>query len=221
MKIETLLTLGGLMVAVAGVGVPVLLFTAEWRRRRIADAIESRRRAIEQVLGAADRATRAYVQFPFSLLWMRPELEFSLALSRLLLDLSSKEDNVGRWVARQIQRMRDARSRKTGVAISLDIGFRLAAWHRGDIPINWFTAELEADPFEAGKPMPTSTRLSRYFEELVAWMKIEGGLLLSFVLTRRAARTIEESISGSTDDRGARRSVLTRTAARRAGRRSK
>jgi len=184
LDLRTSISLASVVVAVVGVSVPVGLFVMESRRRRRSDLVEQRRTAIIHVLDAVDRIARGQALFPLSQIWMRPEAELSLTLSRLLLELPKAERDVAMWVARQTQLIQLESRQSARLALAVEVSFKLAAWHQGDLQLKWFSDQLASDPFNETLRIPLHIKIKKFLAELWAWTRIQA-LFLGAVLTLR------------------------------------
>lgn len=149
-------TLGvGVLAAAVAIGV----HRAGERSRR-ADALhEQQRQTVVRMLDTIDNSIRAG-QIPRIFRPTRsPELELTMALPRLLLDLPKADLPVATWAAGQIQQARSAVRRKNFVEQVVAVEAALISWHRGDLPLQWFEERLESRPFDTTFRLPRRTRV--------------------------------------------------------------
>lgn len=186
--ISVALPIISVVIAAAGIGIPVAIFAAESRKRRTADIEERKRRAIERAIDAVDRAIRAQMLYPVSRIWTSPELEISMVLSRLLLELPVSETDVATWVGRQAQLVQLEPNRKKATTTLVQISFKLASWNRGEVTTSWFTSALARDNFENDLIIPKRVRLRKAIDDTLAWAKVETLPLVLVLIARRVLK---------------------------------
>ncbi|WP_412161733.1 hypothetical protein [Curtobacterium flaccumfaciens] len=172
-------TLGvGVLAAAVAIGV----HRAGERSRR-ADALhEQQRQTVVRMLDTIDNSIRAG-QIPRIFRPTRsPELELTMALPRLLLDLPKADLPVATWAAGQIQQARRAVHRKNFVEQVVAVEAALISWHRGDLPLQWFEERLESRPFDTKFRLPRRTRVllwGRDVAEGTLWIVAWGAIVSS------------------------------------------
>jgi len=182
----------GVIVTGLGLIATIVFFGIESARARRA-AIEANRRAlVGRVIDSVERAARAHARFPFGHVLNSAEFEFAIVLPRLLVELNPDEQPIALWVGRQVQLMQARPRAKDATRIAYEVALRLADWHAGRTAISWFSAQLEASPFEPRYRRPLVAHLSRQFWlswEIAKVTAIAGGTLLGF---RYMVRKAEE-----------------------------
>jgi hypothetical protein len=145
----------------ATLSVTVVLALAEFRRRRREAAEVRRGQIVGRVLDTLERATRAAAKAPIAGWWAPNELEYALLLPRLLAELPDEDNAVATWVARRIQHLQSATSRRRQVEIGADVAAKIVEWGRHEINAAWFTEQLQVDPWLRGTRPPRAARWMR------------------------------------------------------------
>lgn len=145
----------------ATLSVTVGLALVEFRRRRREAAEVRRAQIVGRVLDTLERATRAASRAPIAGWWAPNELEYALLLPRVLAELPEEDNAVATWVARRIQHLQSAKSRRRQVEIGADVAAKVVQWGRRDVDAAWFTEQLQADPWVRGLRPPRAARWMR------------------------------------------------------------
>ena len=173
----------------ATLSVTIMLALLELRRRR-RDAAEVRRtQIVGRVLDTLERGTRAAARAPIAGWWSPNELEYALLLPRLLAELPPGDESVATWVARRVQHLQAATSRKSQIQIGADVATRILEWGRREIDVAWFTEQLKVDPWVRGVRPPRRARWARALKDgmqLVptALVALVGAFTLRELVTR-------------------------------------
>lgn len=163
-------TLGvGVLAAVVAIGV----HRAGERARREDARYEQQRQMIVRMLDTIDDSIRAGLVPRIFRPSRSPELELTMALPRLLLDLPSADLAVAEWAASEVQRARGKVRRMDFVQRVVAVESALISWHRGDLPLSWFKERLNDRPYQK------DFRLSRP-RRLLLWARdvFEGGVTI-------------------------------------------
>jgi hypothetical protein len=149
-------TLGvGVLAASVAIGV----HRAGARSRRAEAAHEQQRQTVVRMLDTIDDSIRAGLVPRVFRPSRSPELELTMALPRLLLDLPKADLPVATWAAGQLQLARKAVRRKNFVQQVVDVEAALISWHRGDVPLQWFEQRLESQPYDPTFRLSLRSRL--------------------------------------------------------------
>lgn len=179
----------------ATLSVTVVLALLEFRRRR-REAVQSRREQIVgRVLDTLERATRAASRAPIVGWWAPNELEYALLLPRLLAELPEQDNAVATWVARRIQHLQAATSRRKQVEIGADVAAKVVQWGRYDIDTAWFAEQLRGDPWVRGQRPPLAARWLRSLRD--GLQLIPAALLLAFGAVAFQATATGERVRSS------------------------
>jgi hypothetical protein len=152
--------------------VTVLLFTAEWIRRRVVAYRENRRQIITRTLDTMDRAIRGFIRTSLFPVGSRVELEYMVLVPRLLVDLPKKERFVAAWVAREVQSMLAQSSDDKAFKISVDISAKLVEWYHHDRKRDWFKADLSKRPYDPMFVQPPRVKRIRMWHAGIQWLKL-------------------------------------------------
>ena len=177
-------TLGvGVLAAVVAIGV----HRAGGRSRRAEAIHEQQRQTVVRMLDTIDDSIRAGLVPRVFRPSRSPELELTLALPRLLLDLPKADLPVATWAAGQLQLARNAVRRKNFVKQVVDVEAALISWHRGDLPWRWFEERLESRPYDATFRLPLRRRLLLWGRDvaegaltIVAWGVVVSSVRWAF-----------------------------------------
>ncbi len=158
--------------------VTLVLALLEFRRRRRETGEARRAQIVGRVLDALENATRAAARAPIVGWWAPNELEYALLLPRLTAELPFADQAVGVWVARRLQHLRDATSRKAQVEIGADIAVHVVRWGHHEIDTSWFAEQLAADPWS---PDFRPSTQSRWIRQLRDGMQLVPGTVVAMV----------------------------------------
>lgn len=149
-------TLGvGILAAV----VAVLVHQAGERSRRREALAEQQRQAVVRMLDTIDEAIRAGLIPRIFRPSRSPELELTMALPRLLMDLPRQDLPVATWAAGQIQQARSRLRRREFVERVVAVEAALISWHRGDLAVSWFEEQLSQTPYDPQFRLRRRTRI--------------------------------------------------------------
>lgn len=179
----------------ATLSVTVVLALLEFRRRR-REAVQFRREQIVgRVLDTLESATRAASRAPIVGLWTPNELEYALLLPRLLAELPAQDNAVATWVARRIQHLQAATSRREQIEIGADVAAKVVQWGRCDIDTVWFSEQLQVDPWVRGERPPLAARWLRSLRD--GLQLVPAALLLALGAVALQATSAEERLRAS------------------------
>lgn len=86
-------------------------------------------------------------------------------LPRLLAELPPGDQSVATWVARRVQHLHAATSRKSQIEIGADVATRVLEWGRREIDATWFSEQLMVDPWVRGLRAPRRARWARLLRD--------------------------------------------------------
>jgi hypothetical protein len=163
-------TLGvGVLAAVVAIGV----YRAGERARRDEARHEQQRLMVARMLDTIDDSIRVGLVPRIFRPSRSPELELTMALPRLLMDLPKDDLAVAEWAAGEVQRARGKVRRKDFVQQVLTVEFALISWHRGDLPLSWFKERLQVRQYQKDFRLPSSRRLLLWARDV-----FEGGVTI-------------------------------------------
>ncbi|GAB2850392.1 hypothetical protein GCM10027024_27780 [Microbacterium insulae] len=171
----------------ATLAVTIWLALLEFRRRRREAAELRRAQIVSRVLDTLERGTRAASRAPVASWWSPNELEYALLLPRLLAELPQEDSVVATWVARRLQHLRNALSRRAQVVIGADIASHVVQWGRRELDNEWFAGQLQADPWIPGLKPSRRSRWVRHFRDGLQLAPITAVMTLTVLATRDAA----------------------------------
>ena len=144
------------------VAVTLILFVVESRRRARRDRMSLRHEAVSQILTTMERSIRSN-QGIFSSLrfWANRDLEYTLAVPRLLHDLGPQNRRVAEWAATRIQAMLIAKSDSDASTIGLQMCVQLVEWDQGSVQASWFDGEMGKTPIARDFHIPWKSSIVR------------------------------------------------------------
>lgn len=142
------------------VAVSLLLYGAEYLRRRFSARRDARRQAVERVLDALERAMRRHVGFS-RYLSTSPAIDYAVVYPRLALELPGKSVVVAGWLWRQVQHLLLETDPTASLRRQSELAGRLVSWCRGETRLPWFVQQLAADPVDHNFTVPLSVKLRR------------------------------------------------------------
>lgn len=116
---------------------------------------------VAEVIGTMERTARPFTRPALLRPWTRPEIEFVLAIPRLMLNLERADAVVGQWAMTQTQVMSAAVSDREAMQIGIMVAVRLTEWHQGERDRDWFAGEVRANPLVPESEVPSSVALRR------------------------------------------------------------
>jgi hypothetical protein len=163
-------------IAIATTGatlfVTVLLFAAEWIRRRVVAHRENRERIINRTLDTLEKAAHSYIRTSIFPIGSRVEVEYTILIPRLLVDLPKNERYVAAWVAEEVQRMLSQTSDKKAFEVATNVASKLVDWYHHDLKRDWFKAELDKTPYNPKFKQPRKVKVARMWRAGVQWSKL-------------------------------------------------
>jgi len=134
--------IGGLIGAATAFGV----FAVGESRRVVAARHETKRLVVSRMLDVLDRAIRAQALPPLIRRFRNPDIELSLSLQRLMLDLPKEDLPVAAWAGGQVQRMVEEGTGRRYLNRATHLQAQLVSWYRGDKSTQWFVEALRTEP---------------------------------------------------------------------------
>jgi len=173
------------IAASLAVAVTLILFTVESRRRAAADRARVRKDATARLLKTMDGSIRRNQGVLSSLrFWAHPDLEYTLAMPRLLHDLGPGDLHISSWSMQQVQQMLAAQSDRQAQQIGLLMAMKVVDWEQGRVPDDWFREELRRVPLAKDFKVPLGARTLRgvdrmknSFTAVIALTVLGGGLI--------------------------------------------
>jgi hypothetical protein len=152
--------------------VTVVLFSVDRVTQRKIMAAASRRDVVARVLDAFDSSARAMARPVFVKAWVNPELEFTLLVPRLLVDLPKGDRVISAWLLRQVQLMRLAATNSDRVKIGANVGDRLLQWQHHEIKVKWFIDQLANDPVSPEFKVPLRVKVTQTVRDSWAYVQL-------------------------------------------------
>lgn len=152
--------------------VTVVLFAWDRLSTRARAKRELKRQLVARVIDTFDASTRSLIRPAFMQAWTNAELEYTLLLPRLLLDLNGRDRFVALWMHRQIQLMRLAVTKSERVTARASVVERLLEWNEGTRKSGWFAQQVRDDPPRAEFSVPARTRLRQFSRDSWAWAQL-------------------------------------------------
>ena len=154
------------IAASVAVVVTLTLFVIESRRRAAADRARAKKDATSRLLDSMDRAIRRNQGILSSLrFWARADLEYTLAVPRLLHDLGPNDLHISTWCMQQVQSMLAARTDAEAQQVGLLMAMKVVEWEQGRVPDDWFRDELKRAPIVKNFKVPLRTRAVRGLDQ--------------------------------------------------------
>jgi hypothetical protein len=166
--------------------VTIILFAVDRLLTRRAEGTERRRQLVERVLDTFDRSTRALIRPAFVQVWTNAEVEYTLLLPRLLLEVAPKDRVIARWMHRQVQHMQLAVTRTEKVLRRARVAEALTQWHLGEVDNKWFEEQLKSDPLDPVFRVPRRTMARRLARDGWAWVQLFALLAAIAAMLRQA-----------------------------------
>jgi hypothetical protein len=172
------------ILAAIAVVVTLWLSIAESRRRAAEERARLKRDAISRMLTTMEVSIRRNQGSLNSLrFWSSPDLEYALAIPRLLHELGAENRHVSYWVFGEIQLMLKSTSDKGASEIGVKMCMKLVEWGHGAVPDDWFETELKSKPLSSPFHVSRRSKLLRGFNRLrtafvaFAALTVMGGAL--------------------------------------------
>ncbi|WBU36705.1 hypothetical protein [Homoserinibacter sp. YIM 151385] len=164
--------------------VTVGLFAWDRAASRASAKRELKRQLVARVLDAFESSTRSLIRPAFVQAWTNAELEYTLLLPRLLLDLNGRDRFIALWMHRQIQLMRLAVTKRERVAARAVVAERLIEWNAGTRKSAWFAQQVREDPPSSRFAVPTPTRIRQFSRDSWAWAQLLAAMAAVGVLIK-------------------------------------
>ncbi|MCU1584533.1 MAG: hypothetical protein JWM49_1089 [Microbacteriaceae bacterium] len=129
-----------------------------------------------RVLDTLDALIRFMIRPAFVSVWTNPQIEYTLLMPRLLLDLGREDRMLAAWVQRQIQLMQLATSKKEAVRIRASVAEKLLGWHLGEINTAWFADQVRNDPAAVKLEIPLRAKAKQLSNDAWAWAQLFAAL---------------------------------------------
>lgn len=97
-----------------------------------------------EVLDALDRTTRRRTWPTVARLRHKPELDYALLVTRLLVGLPKRDRLLATWLSTQANLMNAASTQGQVLKIALEASSRIANWLIGEIPTSWVEQAVQA-----------------------------------------------------------------------------
>lgn len=173
------------IAASLAVAVTLILFTIESRRRAAADRARVKKDATSRLLKTMEGSIRRNQGVLSSLrFWAHPDLEYTLAVPRLLHNLGPGDLHISSWSLQQVQAMLAARSERQAQQIGLLMAMKVVEWEQGRVPDDWFRQELTRVPIAKNFKVPLGARVLRGLDRMksslaavIALTVLGGGLI--------------------------------------------
>lgn len=165
--------------------VTVVLFAIDRCLQRKSAREAARREMVARVLRTFEGSMRTLARPVLVRAWQNPDLEFTLLIPRLLVDLPSRDRVIAKWLLRQVQLMRLAVTTRERVAIGAHVGQSLVRWQHREIKARWFTEQLATDPLATDFRVPTRTRVRQVTRDSWAWAQLLGLLAAVGMISRQ------------------------------------
>ena len=165
--------------------VTVALFAWDRLSSRARAKRELKRQLVARVLDAFEASTRSLIRPAFVQAWTNAELEYTLLLPRLLLDLNGRDRFIALWMHRQIQLMRLAVTKRERVAARALVAERLIDWNAGTRKSAWFAQQVREDPPSPKFSVPTPIRIRQFSRDSWAWAQLFAAMAAVGVLIKQ------------------------------------
>jgi len=158
MSLESLIAV---IAASAATLATVVLFVVDARRRDAQAKRDARSRMIAQLMVTMTTAVSRQQRLAWFRLGKTPDLDFALAVPRMLADSSKEDLPVFAWSMGQVQQMRSSSSDKAALAVGINMTMKVAEWHLGETKTEWFALAIKDSPPPAASPVKARVRLRR------------------------------------------------------------
>jgi len=169
-------------ISAAAVIVTLALFIHDGRRRANEARKAATHDAISRVLQTMESTVR-WQQKPILIrMFANPELDYAFGALRLRHELPNEKSPVAQWANSQTQLMLAAASDRRSRDIGVQMAGKLVEWGQGQVPDDWFAAELKSHPVQTNFRVPRERKirrsLSRFKESLVTGAVI-GAIIMA------------------------------------------
>lgn len=175
-----------LVVGFIAAGVAIWVYLAGERVRLKEAAREQQRLMVVRMLDTIEQSIDSRLAPSLFRIRRNPTVGLTLALPRLLLELPRADLPVAEWAAGQVQSAVSAVRFRTFVNRVMRIEEKLISWHRGDVPTDWFLAQLRLEPYNPRFRLARRVRLAIWLRDLSENVGI-GLVLGAAVISARTA----------------------------------
>ena len=176
------------IAAAVAVAVSLILFIIDRRRQAAEERARLKREAISRLLDTMEASIRRN-QGAFSTLrfWDHPDIEYAVAVPRLVHDLGAENVAVSGWAFSQVQAIIAAPSDKRATQLGIAMAMKLVEWGQGTVDDEWFKAELRKTPWASNFRVGRTPRLARGWDRM---KRSTGALLALFVMGGALAESL-------------------------------